>query len=68
MQDFAAAVHAADNLKVPFNELRAKLVGPDSVDLKKAIHMVKPDVDNKAEAKKAAQQAKQDFKELHYKG
>ncbi len=68
MDTFVAAVHAADNLKVPFDQLRAKMVGADSVDLKKAIHILKPDVDNKAEAKKAAQQAKQDFKDVHYKG
>jgi hypothetical protein len=68
IDDFVAAVHAADNLKIPFDQLRAKLVGPDSVSLKKAIRMIKPDADNKAAAKLASSQARHDLKELRYKG
>ena len=68
MDSFAAAIHTADNLKIPFEQLRAMLVGTHSVDLKKAIHELKPDVDNKAEAKKATEQAKQDIKDSKKKG
>ena len=63
LDSFAAAIHAADNLKIPFEQLSGKLTGTHSVDLKKAIHELKPDVDTKAEAKKATEQAKQDIKD-----
>ena len=60
---FVAAVHVSKNLGIPFENLKAKMTGPDSVKLGKAIHELKPDVNAKAEAKKANKQAKQDIKD-----
>ena len=60
---FATALHVSNNLKIPFEQLSAKLTGMHAVDLKKAIHELKPEVDNKAEVKKANDQAKQDIKD-----
>ena len=60
---FVAAVHVAHNLGIPFDELKAKMLGPPSESLGKAIHDLKPDVPAKAEAKKAKKQAKDDVNE-----
>ena len=60
---FVAAVHVAHNLGIPFDELKAKMTGPDSESLGKAIKSLKPDVNSKAEAKKAKRQAKQDIRQ-----
>lgn len=58
---FVAAVHVAHNLGISFDQLKAKLMGPPSESLGKAIHSLKPDVKSSAEAKKAEKQAKQDM-------
>lgn len=58
---FVAAVHVAHNLGIPFDQLKAKLMGPPSESLGKAIHSLKPDVKSSDEAKKAEKQAKQDM-------
>jgi hypothetical protein len=63
LKDFVATVRAANNLKVPFNELKHKMGDGSSKELQKAIHALKPDVDPKVELKKASEQAKQDIKE-----
>jgi hypothetical protein len=55
---FVAAAHVSRNLNIPFDQLKAKMTG---MSLGKAIHELNPDVDAKAEAKKAEQQAKQDI-------
>jgi hypothetical protein len=60
---FVAAVHVSKNLEIPFEDLKAKMTGPDSEKLGKAIHELKPEVNAKAEAKKAKKQAKQDIKQ-----
>lgn len=55
-----AALHVAKNLNLSFSDLQAKMAGGDS--LGKAIQsMGGPNVDAKAEAKKAAKQANQDI-------
>jgi hypothetical protein len=64
---FVAAVHVSKNLGVPFEDLKVKLTGLDSEKLGKAIHELKPDVNAKAEAKKANKQAKQDIKDSQSK-
>jgi len=56
-------VHVAHNLGIPFNDLKAKLTGPDGESLGKAIHDLKPDADAKAEARKGKKQADEDMKE-----
>jgi hypothetical protein len=63
MGQFVSAVHVSHNLNIPFDQLKSKMTGDHSVSLGKAIHELKPDVDAKAEAKKAEHQADQDLKE-----
>ena len=63
MGQFVSAVHVSHNLNIPFDQLKTKMTGDHSVSLGKAIRELKPDVDAKAEAKKAEQQADQDLKE-----
>jgi hypothetical protein len=58
---FVAAVHVAHNLGIPFDQLKAKMMGPPSESLGKAIHQLKPDADSKTESSKANSQAKQDM-------
>lgn len=59
---FVAAVHVSKNLNLPFEELKAKLIGSPEMKLGQAIHELRPGVDAKAEAKKAQQQAKQEIR------
>jgi hypothetical protein len=63
MGQFVSAVHVSHNLNIPFDQLKTKMTGDHSLSLGKAIHELKPDVDAKAEAKKAEHQASQDLKE-----
>jgi len=63
LKEFVTTVRAANNLKVPFGELKHKMADGSSKELQKAIHELKPDADAKAEMKKAGEQAKQDIKE-----
>jgi hypothetical protein len=63
MGQFVSAVHVSHNLNIPFDQLKARMTGDHSVSLGKAIHEFRPDVDAKAEAKKAEHQANEDLKE-----
>ncbi len=54
---FVAAVHAANNLNIPFDQLKAKMTGTEKLSLGKSIKQLKPDADSKAEEKKAKKQA-----------
>ena len=56
-----AAAHVANNLNIPFADLKAKMTSGDS--LGKAIQTLKPDANAKAEAKKGQKQANDDMKE-----
>ena len=58
---FVAAVHVSKNLRIPFDQLKAKMIGPPSESLGKAIHALKPAANAKEEASKAEKQAKQDM-------
>jgi hypothetical protein len=58
---FVAAVHVSHNLGIPFDQLKAKMVGPPSESLGKSIHDLKPTADAKAETKKAESEAHQDL-------
>ena len=60
---FVAAAHVSSNLGIPFDQLKAKMTGTDAVSLGKAIHELKPDVNAKAEAKKAERHAREVIKE-----
>jgi peptidyl-tRNA hydrolase len=58
---FVAAVHVAHNLGIPFDTLRAKIIGPPKESLGKAIQQLQPTANSKAETKKATDQAKEDM-------
>jgi hypothetical protein len=58
---FVAAVHVSHNLDIPFDELKAKMIGPPKESLGKAIQALKPSTNSAAETKKAQKQAKQDM-------
>jgi hypothetical protein len=60
---FVAAVHVSKNLGIPFEDLKARMTGPDAEKLGEAIHELKPAVNAKAEAKKAKKQAKQEIRD-----
>jgi len=57
---FVAAVHVSHNLGIPFDQLKAKMIGPPKESLGQAIHALKPAANSKEESKKAEKQAKQD--------
>lgn len=58
---FVAAVHVSHNLGIPFDQLKAKMQGPPTESLGKAIHQLKPDANAKAETKTAKAEAHQDM-------
>jgi len=58
---FVAAVHVSHNLGIPFDQLKAKMIGPPAESLGKAIHALKPDANSKNEVKTGKKQAKQDI-------
>lgn len=58
---FVAAVHVSHNLGIPFDQLKAKMIGPPSESLGKAIQALKPTANAKEEANKAEKQANQDM-------
>src|SRR5215472_1208332 len=58
---FVAAVHVSHNLGIPFDQLKAKMIGPPKESLGQAIHALKPAASSKEEARKADKQAKQDM-------
>lgn len=58
---FVAALHVSHNLGISFDDLKAKMISGDS--LGKAIKNLKPDVNSKAEAKKANRQVNEDIQE-----
>jgi hypothetical protein len=59
---FIAAVHVAHNLNIPFDQLKAKMTGPDSMSLGSAIKALRPDMTD-AQAKEAAKKADKEAKE-----
>ncbi len=61
MGDCGAAIHAAQNLGIPFADLKSRLTAEDAPALDKLIQELKPDVKAKAEAKKAEKQADKDL-------
>jgi hypothetical protein len=66
MGQFVAAVHVAHNLNIPFDELKAKMTGPNAESLGHAVRDLEPNLDNqavKSDVKAAEKQARQDFDE-----
>ena len=58
---FVAAVHVSHNLGIPFDQLKAKMIGPPKESLGKAIQALKPTANAKEEASKGEKQAKRDM-------
>ena len=58
---FVAAVHVSHNLGIPFDQLKAKMIGPPKESLGQAIHALKPATNSKEETRKGEKQAKQDM-------
>jgi hypothetical protein len=58
---FVAAVHVSHNLGIPFDQLKAKMLGPPKESLGKAIQQLQPTANSKAETKKANDQAQEDM-------
>jgi hypothetical protein len=60
--EFVAAAHVSHNLDISFDQLKAKLTGPNAENLGKAIKDLKPSADANAEAKKAEKSSQADIK------
>jgi formiminotetrahydrofolate cyclodeaminase len=60
LAQFVAAVHISHNLGIPFDQLKTQAQTNRSYS--KAIHVLRPDADAKAEAMKAAEQAVDDMR------
>lgn len=61
---FAAALHAAHNLNIPFDQLKANMTGAKPESLGKAIQTLRPSLDSKAikdDTKLAERQAERDL-------
>ncbi len=56
-----AAIHVSKNLGISFDDLKNKMTGASAENLGNAIHDLNPNVDAKAEKKKAEKQAKEDI-------
>jgi hypothetical protein len=62
LEQCVTAIHLAQNLKVPFADLKAKTTGKGSVGLQKAIEQMAANANSKDELKKAKKQAADDMK------
>ncbi|PYT22653.1 MAG: hypothetical protein DMG57_34585 [Acidobacteria bacterium] len=63
---FVAAVHVSNNLKIPFDALKAKVTDPNAESLGHAIQDLRPNLDHKtvkSDVKTAERQAKKDLEE-----
>lgn len=58
---FVAACHVSHNLGIPFDQLKATMIGPPKESLGQAIHALKPSANSTEESKKGEKQAKQDM-------
>jgi hypothetical protein len=62
LEQCVTAIHLAQNLKLPFADLKAKTTGKRSVGLQKAIEQMAANANAKDELKKAKKQAADDMK------
>jgi hypothetical protein len=60
LTEFISAVHVADNLDIPFDQLKQRLTGLRPVTLARAIEQLRPSVDASAEVRRAHAQARKD--------
>ena len=59
--DFVSTAHVSHNLGIPFGDLKTRMMNGQK--LGDAIHQLKPDVNYRAEEKKAREQARKDLRE-----
>ncbi|HYL01817.1 MAG TPA: hypothetical protein VEU54_00215 [Steroidobacteraceae bacterium] len=59
IRECSAALHAAQNLNIPFADLKGKVAAGES--LSAAIHSLKPEADARTEVRKAEKQASEDL-------
>lgn len=67
LEQFATAVHLAHNLKIPFDQLKGKIITGDNFG--KALRKLNPKMSHKevkSEIKKGKQEAKADIKASHH--
>jgi|SRR5271157_845198 len=62
LEQCITTIHVAQNLKLPFPDLKAKTTGKGSVGLQKAIEQMAANANAKDELKKAKKQAGEDMK------
>jgi hypothetical protein len=55
--DFVSAVHASDNLKIPFPDVKARMMNGGNLDM--ALAALRPDIDAGIEARKARAAARE---------
>ncbi len=60
---FVAAAHVSQNLDIPFDSLKTRMTGSDSMSLGQAIHELKPTVNADTEARKAERAAEATIKD-----
>ena len=68
---FVAAAHVSQNLGIPFDQLKSRMLGTSTVQgtedspvsLGKAIKELRPEADASSEVKKAERQAKEEIKQ-----
>ncbi|MBM3777263.1 MAG: hypothetical protein FJW23_03350 [Acidimicrobiia bacterium] len=58
-----AAVHVSNNLDIPFDQLKAKMVG-EQMSLGDAIQALRPDADADAAADRADEQARANMRDV----
>jgi hypothetical protein len=68
VEQCVTAVHLAQNVKVPFPDLKAKTTGKGSVGMQKAIEQMAASANAKDEMKKAKKQASEDMKGINLFG
>jgi hypothetical protein len=59
--DCVCSIHVAQNLDIPFADLKAKVTGKTAEKLEVAIHELKPGADARGEKKKAYKQAEKEI-------
>ena len=62
LEQCVTTIHVAQNLKIPFSEIKGKTTGKGSVGLQKAIEQMAAGANAKDEVKKAKKQASEDMK------
>jgi hypothetical protein len=59
VRDLVAALHVASNLKIPFAEIKRLTADAGNRNLQKAIARLRPDVDARAEVRRAQRQSRE---------